>query len=75
MFTLEWDINEAQQAWREDGFEDGIEKGRAEGRVEGREEERTDIIIKLLRKGFSPEEIHDITELPLERIKQLSTSN
>ena len=65
MLTMEWDINEARQAWREDG----LEEGRAEGRAEGREE----VALKMLSRGFSPEEIHDMTELPIERINQLIT--
>lgn len=71
MLTMEWDINEARQAWREDG----LEEGRAEGRAEGRDEKAEIIAVKMLSKGFSPEEIHDMTELPIERIKQLSTSD
>ena len=69
MLTMEWDINEARQAWREDG----LEEGREEGRAEGRDEKAEDIALKMLRKGFSPEEIHDITELPIEKINQLIT--
>ena len=61
MLTMEWDINEARQAWREEGLE------------EGREEGRDEVALKMLRKGFSPEEIHDITELPIEKINQLIT--
>ena len=78
MLTMEWDINEARQAWREDGLEEGRAEGRAEGReegrAEGRDEKAEDIALKMLRKGFSPEEIHDITELPIEKINQLITS-
>ena len=66
MLTLEWDINEARQAWREDALE--------EGRAEGIEEGRAEVALKMLSRGFSPKEIHDITELPIERINQLITS-
>jgi len=37
----------------------------------GMEEERKNIIRKLLDKGFSPEEVAEMIELPLEDIKNL----
>jgi flagellar biosynthesis/type III secretory pathway protein FliH len=35
MLITEWNLEDAQQVWYEDGLEDGLEKGREEGREEG----------------------------------------
>jgi predicted transposase YdaD len=40
MFTMEFDINVAEQVWKEEALEKGREMGRAEGRQEGRAEGR-----------------------------------
>lgn len=59
MLTLEWDLNEAKQAWREDYLE------------EGRDLEKESIARKMILKGSSIDDIHDLTDLPVDRIKQL----
>jgi flagellar biosynthesis/type III secretory pathway protein FliH len=38
MFTMEFDINVAEQVWKEEALAKGREMGRAEGRQEGRAE-------------------------------------
>ena len=52
MLTLEWNLNEAKQAWREDFLE------------EGRDLERESIARKMIRKGNSIDDIHELTDLP-----------
>jgi hypothetical protein len=47
-----------------EGLTEGISRGRTEGRSEGRAES----IERLLRKGKSPEEIHDLLDYPMEDI-------
>ena len=59
MLTMEWDLNEAKQAWREDFLE------------EGRNEKAETIALKMIRKGVSISDIHELTDLPIDRIKQL----
>ena len=59
MLTLEWDLNEAKQAWREDFLE------------EGRDMEKESIARKMIQRGNSIDDIHDLTDLPIDRIKQL----
>ena len=63
MLTLEWDLNEAKQAWREDGIDTGIGIGRAA--------EKDAFALKMIRRGSSIDDIHEMTELPVDRIKQL----
>ncbi|MEQ8168230.1 MAG: hypothetical protein ABRQ38_04990 [Candidatus Eremiobacterota bacterium] len=50
----------------------GMEKGMEKGRQEGIERNRLEITKKLLKKNFSLEEISEITELSVEKIKELS---
>ena len=48
MLITEWNLEEAQKAW----FDEGRDEGRNEGRNEGRDE-----IVAMLESGKSPEEI------------------
>lgn len=59
MLALEWNLDDAKQAWFEDGLEQG-EIFRAEK-----------IAVKMLRKGKPIMEIQELTELPLQRIREL----
>ena len=59
MLALEWNMNDALQA----RFEDG------------RNEEREAVAIKMLRKGKSFDEVHEFTDLPIQRLEQLAIDN
>ncbi len=45
--------------------------GRSEGKLEGRSEERADIILKMHKKGYSLEQIMDVTEMSEAEIKAI----
>ena len=45
--------------------------GRSEGRLEGRSEERADIILKMHKKGYSLEQIMDVTDMSEDEIKAI----
>ena len=45
--------------------------GRSEGRLEGRSEERADIILKMHKKGYSLEQIMDVTDMSETEIKAI----
>ena len=49
----------------------GIEKGTAIGIEKGREETNLDHARKMKEKGYDLESIHEITGLPIEKIKEL----
>ena len=49
----------------------GKEEGRREGRLEGKSEERADIILKMHKKGYSLEQIMDVTEMSEAEIKAI----
>ncbi|MBQ1936293.1 MAG: PD-(D/E)XK nuclease family transposase, partial [Bacteroidales bacterium] len=51
--------------------EEGREIGRAEGRAEGREIERMAIIKNMIASGMTAEQISELTQIPIEQIKQL----
>ena len=63
MLALEWNMDDALQARFEDGFD--------EGRTEGIET----VAIKMIHRGNSFDEIHELTDLPLQRIKELAQDN
>jgi predicted transposase YdaD len=47
---------------------------RAEGRMQGRAEVTAEIIERMLRKGKTPEEIHDLLDYSMEEIEQVEQS-
>ena len=57
------------EGWKEEGFKEGRAKGKAEGKVKG----RADVAIRMLKKGFSFEDVYQATGLnrsELTRLKQ-----
>lgn len=66
---------EGLQEGREKGLQEGREKGLEEGREEGREEgekiKQLEIARKMKLKGFSTEDIIDVTGLSVENIEKL----
>ena len=59
MLALEWNMDDAKQAWFEDGVEQGIKA----------------VAIKMLRKGKSLEEVAEFTDIPIQRLKELANEN
>ena len=53
------------------GIEQGIEQGREQGREEGARQKSIQIAVKLLAKGFSIQDISEVTGLSQEDIAQL----
>ena len=49
----------------------GIVKGEAQGKVIGRTEERADIILKMHKKGYTLEQIMDVTDMSESEIKAI----
>ena len=49
----------------------GRSEGRLEGRLEGKSEERADIILKMHKKGYSLEQIMDVTDMSKAEIKAI----
>ncbi|MBR4383319.1 MAG: hypothetical protein IKN16_07050 [Selenomonadaceae bacterium] len=63
MLALEWNMDDALQA----RFEDGFDEGRSQGEILRAEK----IACKMLHRGSSFEEVHELTDLPLQRIQEL----
>jgi len=63
MILEEWNTDDAIAFAREEGREDGLEEGLEKGRLETAR--------KALVKGYSPEQIHDITGLEIEVIRNI----
>ena len=58
MLALEWNMDDAKQAWQE----------------EAREQERENFATKLIRRGRPFDEIHEDTGLSLERIEEIAAT-
>ena len=63
MLALEWNMDDALQA----RFDEGMERGEI-NRAEK-------MAVKMIRKGHHFDEIHELTDLPLQRIQELANSN
>ena len=58
-------------AGRAEGEKIGEARGKVIGRSEGRSEERVDIILKMHKKGYSLEQIMDVTDMSESEIKAI----
>ena len=56
MLDLQWNFEDAKKAWYD----------------EGRDKERDSIALNMIRKGLSLEDIHEITTLSIDKIKELA---
>jgi predicted transposase/invertase (TIGR01784 family) len=69
---------ELMPAWKrwgyEEGIEKGIEKGIEQGIEQGIEKGMATVIMKLLKKGFTAEELARTVELPVEHIQKIAQS-
>ena len=71
MLALEWNLDDAKQAWFEDGVEQGIEQGIKQGEIRRAEK----MAVKMILKGRPFDEIHELTDLSLQRIQELANNN
>ena len=71
MFDDEENLKMLEKAWKKEN----MEKGRKEGIKEGSEKTKNDIARKMLSKNMSPEDISEITGLPLEDVIRMSSEN
>ena len=71
MVNFEWNQELFESAKFEEGLEQGLEQGRAEGRAEGRDEERGVMILNMLREKMPVEMIAKVSNLSLEKIREL----
>ncbi|MCQ2194100.1 MAG: hypothetical protein MJZ28_04030, partial [Paludibacteraceae bacterium] len=55
----------------EEGKAIGLEEGKAIGLEKGRNEERQEIIINLLASGIAPQQIAELTKIPLEEVLRI----
>ncbi len=53
----------------------GREEGRKEGKIEGVQEGRKELILKMLEKGQTPEQISSLTDITVEAIKSIEKAN
>jgi predicted transposase/invertase (TIGR01784 family) len=75
MLITEWNLEDAQHVWYEDGLEDGREEGREEGIEKGIEKGREEIARNALAEGASIEFVQKITGLGIETLKSLQAGN
>ena len=59
----------------EEGRQQGLEEGRREGLEQGRTLERETIIKGMLSKNLSPEDISEMTDLPLDYIAGIASES
>ena len=54
--------------------DDILDQGIEQGIKQGIKQARSDIIINMLRKGYTPEEIVDVCGIPLEEVLEVEQS-
>ncbi|MDR1119483.1 MAG: hypothetical protein LBM08_01020, partial [Dysgonamonadaceae bacterium] len=70
---LEEGLAKGREEGRVEGLEEGMTKGRKEGLEEGFTKGRKEIAINALKKGMSPEDVSELTGLPLTEIHKLKS--
>jgi predicted transposase/invertase (TIGR01784 family) len=75
MLLEEWNLDEAKEYWKEEAREEGLEEGREQGREQGLKQGLKQGLEQTARnalvKGYSLEEIHEITGLDIETVRKL----
>ena len=66
ILALKWTINDAKTAWQEEARKEGIDIGKIQNSEE--------IALKMLHKDKTLDEIHEFTNLSVQRIKELANS-
>ena len=64
-------IQEGKELGIEEGKELGIKEGKKVGLQHGKELERKEIALSMLKKGYEVEDVHELTQLSIERIHEL----
>jgi len=73
MFDEEENLKMLEKAWKKEGLEKGRREGIQEDIQEGSEKARNDIARKMLSKDMSPEEVSELTDIPLEHVLKLAS--
>ena len=60
---------------KKEGIEEGKKEGIEEGKAEGKKEEKEKIAKELLKIGMKKEEVQKITELSIEEIEKINSTN
>lgn len=74
-----WDQYDAQrkhdytirQEGRQKGHEEGLQEGREAGLQEGEGKKELDHVCKLYSHGMTPKQVHDLLEIPMERLMEI----
>jgi|GEM_PF-3591673 len=65
---------EGEAKGKAEGKAEGEAKGKAEGKAEGEAKGKAEAITKMLLKGFSPEQIADILEIPMTYVLNIQNN-
>ncbi|APB34087.1 hypothetical protein GlitD10_1761 [Gloeomargarita lithophora Alchichica-D10] len=63
-----------QTRFYQEVYGEGKVEGKVEGKAEGQREERREIARNLLKANFSPEQVAQLTRLPLAEVQELNSS-
>ena len=71
MLDYQWNLEDAQKVWFQEGIEKGIGQGFGQGFGQGIET----VAVNMLRNGEPIDKVRKFTELSIERIKELAKNN
>ena len=66
-----WDMVRTEKTAIKSAMQKGMQKGMQEGMQKGRQEEKSEIAVKMLKKGMSIEDVSDTTGLSIKQIKDI----
>lgn len=67
-------MNSIIQTYKDWGYREGEAKGKAEGKTEGKTEAKVEVAVKLLQSGMTLMQVAELTDLPVDHVKELMES-
>ncbi len=68
-------IERVNEEYKRIAREEGLKEGLEEGLEQGREQKEKEIILRLLKKGFSVDDIAGILEVPAQLVQEIKSGN
>jgi predicted transposase YdaD len=73
VLLTEYNAKHQRKLDRRDAREEGLAEGHATGLLDGEKAANTKVILHLLAKGKTPEEIHDLLDYSLDEIERVTS--
>ncbi len=74
LFDDEENMRMLEKAWKKEALQKGFQKGMEQGMERGMESSRSEIVLNMISKGVSFEDISDLTGIPPETVRRIAAN-